>query len=171
MLKFKNTLEVIEQSSWQPAPNVIYLINNVQSLKEFFKKEFPELADIDLNIDIEKDKEKFEEVWNHKNPYFKNFQSKIGLRPYYYIRQLFNEEFVDKKGSFLFQLIFIFKMYLPNGEDYFYFDTINTFISISASKKEKSLILEESLLNFRDSVIEKLKDEFDNELVISAREK
>ena len=169
MLQFRNVLDVVEQSTWTKFPNVIYLINNVPSSKWFFQKEFPELSNLDFAIDCENEKERFEEVWNYKNPCFKNLQLKIGVRSFYHIKSLFQEDFIDKKGSFLFQLIFIFKMKNPNGEDVFIFDTTSIFPPKSKNIKE-SIILEEALLGFRDNVIEKLSEQYANEYLVSAKE-
>lgn len=169
MLQFRNVLDITEQSTWTKLPNVIYLINNVTSLKWFFKKEFPELSNLDLTLDSETNKEKFDEVWNHKNPYFKNLQKKIGIRGFYQINSLFHEGFIDKKGSFLFQLIFVFKMKNIKNEDIYFFDTTCVFQPKTKNLKN-SIIVEDALINFRDSVVEKISEQYENEYLIQAKE-
>lgn len=169
MLQFRNVLDITEQSTWTKLPNVIYLINNVSSLKWFFKKEFPELSNLDLTIDSEANKEKFDEIWNHKNPYFKSLQQKIGIRCFYQIKSLFQEDFIDKKGAFLFQLIFIFKMKNIKNEDIYVFDTTSIFQPKTKNVKNP-IIVEEALINFRDNVIEKLGEQYENEYLIQAKD-
>lgn len=78
-----------------------FYIKSVDDLKLFFASEFPELKNFDFSINGQKNQIKFQELWNHKNQYFKNLKDKLGIIFFYKLKFLFQEDFIDKNGTFL----------------------------------------------------------------------
>ena len=166
MLQFKNVLEIIEQSNWKKIQNEIYLINSVLSLKMFFEKEFPELNSLNLAIDVD-DKELLDEVWDYKRPEFKRFIRSLGLDSFFYIKGIFTSGEINKKGVFLFSLVFIFKMKLETESIYCFKHTVQ----MHPNSRSDLFIIQEGLLGFRDLVIDELDNRYGEKYIISAREK
>lgn len=80
-----------------------FYVKSIDDLRLFFANEFSELKDFDFNINGQNNPDKFLELWNHKNPYFKNLQKRLGLLFFYRLKSIFQEDCIGHNGEFLFE--------------------------------------------------------------------